>query len=173
MKKNMGCSQKERLADIVDQGGVIPRDFTVHAQFCDHCHFWLSYTLAAMKASNTTNHIYHESCPVAEIFKAMLLLSATSIRKGVPRSQAKQFLTAHRSLLPIFLPARIHLEACDTCGNYYDDLYDAMLRYQAEYEKAIDAGTPIGVPSDISRVEQFIPREIPGFDIEDDSKKSN
>ncbi len=85
MRETDRCPKLEKICDFIDETQPIPRSVTSHVTQCEHCMFWLSYTLALKKAFLVTDRILNEfTCLPKNEFQSLLISGPAKHKNKFP-----------------------------------------------------------------------------------------
>ena len=137
------CPKLEKFLDSIYANGAIPKEFAEHARACEHCLFWLSHTLAIAKSLLATKRPKFEGCPAKYYFRNLLIITIRTMRELPERlkkySSKIDYLKKGASEGYV-AELRGHIEECELCRQYFEDLFETTLKEQVAYAKSIISG---------------------------------
>lgn len=141
------CSHLAILPRLIAAEEPFPNDFVTHARNCDVCLFWTSYALAIQKTCCTTDRLTKDKeCLPAQRLAELLTIAARGLRTfpllNKKTAKSMQHVAAGEELLQC-VEIRSHLNECRFCRDYYDALYENMIKFQEQFENAIKNGEEI------------------------------
>lgn len=150
--KSIGESDRcPRLEEFVDEFALmkpISAEFSGHAKECGYCLFGLTHSLAIVEACSLLAREKLSNCPKRDVFRDLLFVSVRSQKRikelnggaEPPPDARKNILEVVAGEIDRFVPLFQHLNDCNLCHKYYDELYAYETRTRDRYEKELLAG---------------------------------
>lgn len=162
MSETEECASMGKVEKALTLGRPVPGELVQYVRECEQCLFWLSWGMAAKRAIFSTDRLRFPDCPMAHEVSYGLLVAARSIKTSgglINRESMKRFQHTSAAELALTLNLRTHIDTCELCMAYWEELIARMIDEQKEYEHLLTTGgTPSPVIADTAEE-----REIPRF----------